>query len=172
MTSRSPPCWRRRTTSPVPPIARRTPADQPTPSANSRVPRRVAGVAHRGIACGYGPDRGENESRINGRWRTIPPSPPPQRPEDRIAVGVNHRVRLGLSRRGPRRWYRQTLGGTAVALLDGGTMPAPFFFFIGDLGQCTQCAALSVEHVRRPGAHLNSEQRSLPPRCSGFPAAG
>jgi hypothetical protein len=33
-----------------------------------------------------------------------------------------------------------------------------FFSFIGDLGQCTQCAALSVEHVRRPGAHLNSEQ--------------
>jgi hypothetical protein len=51
-------------------------------------------------------------------------------------------------------------------------MPAPFFFFTGDLRQRTQCAALSVEHVRRPGAHLKSEQQSLPPRCSGFPAAG
>jgi hypothetical protein len=49
--------------------------------------------------------------------------------------------------------------------------PAPFFFYI-DLGQYTQCAALSMEQVRRPEAHLNSEQQSLPPRCSGFPAAG
>jgi hypothetical protein len=34
--------------------------------------------------------------------------------------------RLGLSRRGPRLWYRQTLGGAAVAVLDGGTCQRRF----------------------------------------------
>jgi hypothetical protein len=77
----------------------------------------------------------------------------PQRPEDRIAVGVNHRSASGSAREDHGAGYRQTLGGAAVALL-GGTMPASSSSSTAICVSALKCAALSVEHMRRPGAHL------------------